>query len=70
MAHPKPEPEFGFWFHSPNWWGKRVGQIVQRFPRFQWTKSMWSRNEKLIDIGARAKSFRRLKLEPDPVSEI
>ena len=31
-----------------------------------WTKSFWSRSQKLLEVGARAKNFGHLELESEP----
>jgi len=33
---------------------------------FYWTKSVWSRSQKLLEVGAGAKKFGYLELEPQP----
>jgi len=33
---------------------------------FYWTKSFWSRSQKLLEVGAGAKKFGYLELEPEP----
>ena len=36
---------------------------------FYWTKSFWNRSPELLPVGAGAKSFGRLELEPEPEPE-
>jgi len=61
----EPELEFGFRLHRNSLWGKRVVQIMQMFYSAFWTKLVWSRSQKLQEIGTGAKKFWYPELEPE-----
>jgi len=65
MVEPRPEPEI--WVQVPQ--AKFLGQVRctnnAMFFSFQWTKLLWSRSQRLLDVGPRTKKFRDLELEPE-----
>jgi len=42
-----------------------ASELDNTFFSVQWTKSFWGRIQKLLDVGAGAKKFRCLELEPE-----
>ena len=52
MVEPEWESEIWVQFPSPSLWGKQDVWIS-----FQWTKSFWSQNQTLLDVGVGAKTW-------------
>ena len=75
----KPEPKtcrwwswnlkFGFWFHIPSLWGKRIVQTIQWFSVSNGPNHL-SRSQKLLDVWAVAGVTNIRCLEPEPAPEI